>query len=47
VQRAWLRGQELAVHGAIYGLQDGILKDLNVRVTSQEQTPRCFRITSE
>jgi carbonic anhydrase len=27
---AWERGQELAVHGWIYGLRDGLLRDLNV-----------------
>src|SRR4029077_11744821 len=27
---AWERGQELAVHGWIYGLHDGLLRDLNV-----------------
>ena len=30
---AWERGQELAVHGWIYGLRDGLLRDLNVTVT--------------
>jgi carbonic anhydrase len=28
VRDAWARGQELAVHGWIYGLQDGLLRDL-------------------
>ena len=28
VQSAWQRGQELGVHGWIYGLQDGLLRDL-------------------
>ena len=28
VQSAWGRGQELVVHGWIYGLQDGLLRDL-------------------
>ena len=32
VQAAWQRGQELAVHGWIYGLEDGLLRDLNVSV---------------
>ena len=32
VREAWERGQELAVHGWIYGLQDGLLRDLNVTI---------------
>ncbi len=35
---AWERGQELAVHGWIYGLQDGLLRDLNVTVAGAEET---------
>lgn len=35
---AWERGQELAVHGWIYGLQDGLLRDLNVTVTDFDGT---------
>ena len=35
---AWERGQELTVHGWIYGLQDGILGDLNVTVASFQET---------
>lgn len=34
---AWERGQELAVHGWIYGLQDGLLRDLGVTVTRAEE----------
>ena len=30
VQNAWQRGQELVVHGWIYGLEDGLLRDLGV-----------------
>jgi carbonic anhydrase len=30
VQDAWERGQELTVHGWIYGLQDGLVRDLQV-----------------
>jgi carbonic anhydrase len=32
VQDAWARGQALAVHGWIYGLHDGLLRDLQVTV---------------
>jgi carbonic anhydrase len=34
VRDAWARGQNLAVHGWIYGLSDGLLRDLEVTVTS-------------
>jgi carbonic anhydrase len=34
---AWERGQELAVHGWVYGLEDGHLRDLNVTVTDFPQ----------
>ncbi len=30
VRDAWARGQKLAVHGWIYGLEDGLLRDLGV-----------------
>jgi carbonic anhydrase len=33
VRDAWRRGQEVAVHGWIYGLQDGLLRDLNTTIT--------------
>jgi carbonic anhydrase len=37
---AWERGQELTVHGWIYGLRDGLLRDLNTTVTGvQEACP--------
>jgi carbonic anhydrase len=32
LRNAWRQGQELAVHGLIYGLEDGILHDLNSTV---------------
>jgi carbonic anhydrase len=34
VQNAWGRGQELAIHGWIYGISDGLLRDLNITVKS-------------
>jgi carbonic anhydrase len=40
IRDAWERGQALAVHGWIYGLQDGLLRDLNTTVTHfQERLP--------
>jgi carbonic anhydrase len=35
---AWERGQELAVHGWIYGLKDGLLRDLNMTVCAFQET---------
>ncbi len=37
VQSAWDKGQKLAVHGWIYNLEDGLLKDLNVCVANKEE----------
>jgi carbonic anhydrase len=37
VQDAWRRGQALAVHGLIYGLHDGILRQLGLSMTSDAQ----------
>ena len=37
VQDAWLRGQQLAVHGWIYGLRDGKLNDLNMCITQADE----------
>lgn len=42
VRDAWESGQALAVHGWIYGLKDGLLRDLNVTVVNREATgPVC------
>ncbi len=37
VQNAWGRGQELAVHGWIYGIGDGLLRDLDICITNQRE----------
>jgi len=34
LKQAWRRGQAVDVHGWIYGVQDGLLRDLGDRVTS-------------
>ncbi len=34
VRDAWERGQELTVHGWIYGLQDGLLSELGMSISS-------------
>jgi carbonic anhydrase len=37
VQDAWERGQSLTIHGCIYGLEDGLLRDLGVTVSSADE----------
>ncbi|MCG3118554.1 MAG: Carbonic anhydrase 2 [bacterium] len=37
VQDAWTRGQELTVHGWIYAINDGLLRDLNITVAKSEE----------
>jgi len=37
VQDAWARGQKLSIHAAIYGLKDGIMRDLGMRVASEAE----------
>jgi carbonic anhydrase len=39
VQDAWLRGQQLTVHGWIYGLQDGHMHDLGITVDTLTDLP--------
>lgn len=44
VQTAWESGQDLAVHGWIYSIKDGILRDLDICITGPEQVPLTHRI---
>jgi carbonic anhydrase len=40
---AWERGQELVVHGWVYGLHDGLLRDLNVTVSDPRESLQVYR----
>lgn len=40
VKQAWARGQALAIHGWIYSVRDGRLRDLNVTVSPELETVR-------
>lgn len=37
VRDAWERGQEVSVHGWIYGLSDGLLRDLNTTIANKRE----------
>jgi carbonic anhydrase len=43
VQEAWSSGQELIVHGWIYSLRDGLLRDLDFTVTCQADVQQRYR----
>jgi carbonic anhydrase len=44
IQDAWRRGQSVTVHGWIYALSDGLLRDLGMVVGSPEQIPPEYRL---
>ncbi len=46
VQEAWERGQELSVHGWIYAVQDGLIKDLDVTTTNQSEIDEAYRVVT-
>jgi carbonic anhydrase len=37
VRAAWERGQELAIHGWVYGLQDGLVRHLGISLSSADE----------
>ncbi len=43
VRDAWERGQNLSVHGWIYGLNNGLLKDLDVCITNADEINTIYK----
>ena len=43
VRDAWERGQEVVVHGWIYGLRDGLLRDLNTSITNRREAAGAYQ----
>ncbi len=43
MQDAWLRGQQVTVHGWVYGLQDGLLQDLHITVNGADALEPLYR----
>ncbi|PTB84329.1 carbonic anhydrase, partial [Pseudidiomarina aestuarii] len=35
IQAAWDRGQQLEIHGWVYSLEDGLVRDMNVSVSDK------------
>ena len=44
VQDAWERGQELAVHGWVYALHDGLLRDMQLCVTQNAEIRSSYQV---
>lgn len=44
VQDAWKRGQPLSVHGFIFSIENGVLQDLGVNISTQEELPPIYRM---
>jgi carbonic anhydrase len=43
VRDAWARGQAVSVHGWIYGLRDGLLRDLQTTVAGADEAAGCYQ----
>jgi|TARA_B100001750_G_scaffold218616_1_gene204903 carbonic anhydrase len=44
VQQAWEQGQDLSVHGLIYNLKDGLLRDLETVLSGLDDLPSTYRV---
>lgn len=44
VQKAWEKGQQLSIHGLIYNLETGHLNDLDLRISSAEETSSIYEV---
>ena len=42
VQDAWSRGQKLSLHGWVYGLSDGLLKDLHISLDGPQDIEKTY-----
>jgi carbonic anhydrase len=42
VQDAWQRGQDVTIHGWIYGLKDGLIRDLGLTINAPDHIPERY-----
>jgi carbonic anhydrase len=43
VRDAWSRGQVLSVHGWVYGLRDGLVRDLHTTASGPDEVPAAYQ----
>jgi carbonic anhydrase len=43
LQDAWARDQEVSLHGCVYGLHDGLLKDLHIHLGGKDDVAAIYR----
>ena len=46
VQDAWEKGQRLSIHGWIYAIQDGLIRDLNITMASPSDVADAYRVAT-
>ena len=44
VQKAWEKGQELGIHGWVYGLKNGLIKDLELSMWDNSKLPSVYKL---
>jgi carbonic anhydrase len=44
IQEAWLKGQEVAIHGWVYGVHNGVIKDLKLTVLDNNQLAEVYQL---
>ena len=44
VQNRWANGKKLGVHGWVYSLETGLIKDLGVSAVSNDNISRVFKM---
>jgi carbonic anhydrase len=44
VQAAWERGQEIHVHGWVYAIHDGMIRDLHVTLKDNETLSDVYKL---
>jgi carbonic anhydrase len=44
VQAAWKNGQDLSIHGWVYGLNSGFVTDLKVNISSNKELDEVYQL---